>query len=76
MKRRTKMFDKEIDHYNVTIYDYVSSMGGYRLFKTIKCDTEEKAVETAKAYLTDKNIKYKAKIEQVCNLVNWWGNNI
>lgn len=65
------MFDKEISHYNVIVYDYVSSIGGYRLFKTIKCDTEESAVEIARDYIEDKNIKFKVNIEQVCNVIGW-----
>ena len=63
-------YDKEIKYYNVIAYNYVSSKGRYRLFKTIKCNTEEKAIETAKRFLADKNIKYKVEIEQVLYLVN------
>ena len=66
------MFDKEISHYNVIIYDYVSSKGGYRKLKTLKCGTEEEAVKIAKEYIADTTIKYQVKIEQVCSIINWW----
>ena len=65
------MFDKVVSHYNVIISDYASSIGGYRYLRTEKCYTEEEAVELAKRYLADKAVQYKARIEQVCTLLNW-----
>lgn len=62
------MFDKEISHYNVVIYDYIS---GER-FKVIRCDTEETAVGIAKEYLLDETLRIRVGVEQVCNLIGWW----
>lgn len=66
------MFDKEIVCYKVIISDYVSAMGKYRYLKTEKYYTEEEAVKAARKYISSTDIKYKAKIEQVCNVVGWW----
>ena len=62
------MFDKEISHYNIIVYDYVSEKGTYRILKTIKRSTEEAAVECARKELVGNR---KVKIEQVQYLVNW-----
>ena len=66
------MCDKEIVCYKVIISDYVSAMGEYRYLKTEKYYTEEEAVKAARKYISNTDIKYKVKIEQVCNVVGWW----
>lgn len=65
------MYDKEISHYNVIIYDNVN--GTYRHFETVKRYTEEDAVSYVKQKQENNpDIKYKFKIEQVCNVIGWW----
>lgn len=70
-RKKENMFDKEISHYNVIISDYVSAIGKYRRFKTIKCYSEDEAVRLARDFASE-TIKFKVRIEQVCNIVGWW----
>lgn len=65
------MFEKDAGYYNIIIYNYVSSAGGYLKFKTEFRHTEEEAVKLARKYLADKSIKYKVEIEQVRKVIGW-----
>lgn len=71
VRKVNTMFDKEIDHYTVDVYDYVSSIGGYRKtpLKTLRFDTDDEAVAFARKELDKGN---KVRVQQICNIVGWW----
>lgn len=61
-------FDKEIDHYEVRLEDFVSSTGGYRHYATKKFYTLEQAVSFARANMN----RFRVTLRVVENIVGWW----
>lgn len=61
-------FDKEIDHYEVLLEDFVSSTGKYRHYATQKFYTLEKAVSFARSNMS----RFRVTLRVVENIVGWW----
>lgn len=60
-------FDREIDHYEVKLEDFVSSIGRYRHYATQKFDTEETAVDFAQKHRND----FRVTVRVIENIVGW-----
>lgn len=65
-------FDREIDHYEVEVEDFVSSAGAYRHFETKNFGILEDAVAYARNREKKSQASLRVTVRMIENIVGWW----
>ena len=63
------MYDREIVHYEVTVFDFVSLAGTYRELYTKVFHAEEEAIAHARS---QESKTRKVRVREISNIIGWW----
>lgn len=65
-------FDREIDHYEVEVEDFVSSAGSYRYLETKNFGILEDAIAYARNCEKKLQVPLRVTVRMIENIVGWW----